>query len=158
MKGKALIARKQTNSKVTNTKGKPMNKINSMLLASTLTACLPAMAAPTYLECAIKHTDGIIEFTVKTDEDTGKITQTNKSGGAFNAEGFYSTNKITYQNSDTGGGVKFTYTYTIDRRDLSLTRLFIVEPANPAYASQIPAKTSTENGVCDIAKPAKRKI
>ena len=158
MKGKTLTAHKPTKPQIIKTKDESVNKINSMLLASTLTACLPAMAAPTYLECAIKNTDGIIEFTVKTDEDTGKITQTNKSGGAFNAEGFYSTNKITYQNSDTGGGVKFTYTYTIDRRDLSLTRLFIVEPANPAYASKIPAKTSTELGVCDIAKPAKRKI
>ncbi|WP_148057923.1 hypothetical protein [Pseudomonas frederiksbergensis] len=135
-----------------------MNKINSMLLASTLTACLPAMAAPIYLDCAIKHADGTIEFTVKTDEDTGKITQTYKSGEAFNAEGFYSTNQISYQTSDIGGGVKITYIYTIDRSDLSLTRLFRAEPANPAYASQIPAKTSTSQGVCEIAKAAKRKI
>ena len=135
-----------------------MNKINSRLLASTLTAGPSAMAAPIYLDCTIKHTGGTIEFTVKTDENTGKITQTNESGGAFNAEGFYSTNQITYQNSDIGGGVKFTYVYTINRSDLSLTRLFIAEPANSAYASQIPAKTSTEHGACDIAKPAKRKI
>ena len=135
-----------------------MNKINSTLLAVTLTAGQSAMAAPIYLDCIIKHTEGTIEFTVKTDEDIGKITQTNKSGGAFNAEGFYSTNQISYQTSNIGGGVKATYIYTIDRSDLSLTRLFRAEPANPEYASKIPAKTSTSQGVCEIAKTAKRKI
>lgn len=135
-----------------------MIKINSVLLATALTAGQPAIAAPIYLDCTIKHTDGTIDFTVKTDEDTGKITQTNKSGGAFNAEGFYSTNQITYQTSEIGGGIKVTYIYTIDRSDLSLTRLFKAEPANPEYASKIPAQTSTSQGVCEIAKAAKRKI
>lgn len=135
-----------------------MNKINILLLVATLTLTSSVIASPIYLDCAIKHSEGVIRFTVKTDEDTGQITQTNEAGGAFNTEGFYSPNDITYQHSDVGGGVKFTYTYTINRSSLSLSRLFRVEPANPAYASQIPAKTSMEQGSCDIAKPVKRKI
>ncbi|MBD9603182.1 hypothetical protein IB252_25520 [Pseudomonas sp. PDM10] len=135
-----------------------MNKINILLLLASLTLTSYVMASPVYLDCVIKHSEGVIKFTVKADEDTGKITQTNEAGGAFNAEGFYSTNDITYQQSDIGGGVKFTYTYTINRSNLSLSRLFRVEPANPEYASQIPAKTSMEQGSCDIAKPVKRKI
>ncbi|MBJ2292362.1 hypothetical protein JFT44_20800 [Pseudomonas sp. MF5691] len=135
-----------------------MNKINALLFSVTFVIGQSATAAPIYLDCTIKHAGGAIEFAVKTDEDTGKITQISKLGSAFNAEGFYSSNQITYQTSDVVGGLKTTYIYTIDRSNLALTRLFRAEPTNPAYAAQIPPKTSTEHGACDIAKQAKRKI
>ncbi|MBI5450272.1 MAG: hypothetical protein HY940_02850 [Gammaproteobacteria bacterium] len=71
----------------------------AIVLASIVTPAL-VYAEPVYLDCYTESQREKEIFSVKLDEDSGKITHTAENGSAFNAEGFFSattTCKIDYQ-------------------------------------------------------------
>ena len=117
-----------------------------------------AHAEPVYLDCKVSSDKEQKKFSVKLDEISGKITHTREDGSAFNTEGFFAANTITYQNISITSGIKITYKYEIDRTDLSVGQVFVVEPSNPEYAMEIPAETTKMNGACRLVEVKKRKI
>lgn len=92
------------------------------------------------------------------DESSGNITHTRENGSAFNADGFFAANSITYQQIDVVSSIKITFRYEIDRKNLKATEAFVAEPVDPTYAAQIPAKTMTMSGGCDLVRVSGRKI
>lgn len=119
---------------------------------------LTVYAKPVYLKCSVSSDKETKSFHSKLDEDSGKITHTNTKGGAFNTEGFFSANTISYQNIILVSELRVTFKYEIDRTDLSITETFVTEPINPKFAAKIPAKTIRMNGICEIEQIKERKI
>ena len=68
-----------------------------------------AHAEPVYLDCKVSSGTEQKKFAVKLDEDSGKITHTRENGSAFNSEGFFAANTITYQDIDIMSGIKITF-------------------------------------------------
>lgn len=116
------------------------------------------LAEPIYLDCEVSKGSEQEKFSVKLDESSGKITHTRDNGSAFNAEGFFAANSISYQKIDIIGGIRVTFRYKIDRTNLSVSKVFVAEPADPKYAAQIPAETTTMDGICSVVKVSGRKI
>lgn len=123
---------------------------------SSILICSVAFAEPVYLDCTIGSGKETRHFSVKLDEATGKITHTNKNGSAYNSEGFFSANEITYQKIIITSGIKVTDQYRINRTDLSVKFNFTVETTE--YRNKIPAKTLGKTGSCKIITVKKRKI
>lgn len=117
-----------------------------------------AHAEPVYLDCKVSSDKEQKKFSVNLDEDSGKITHTRENGSAFNTEGFFAANTITYQDISIMSGIKITYKYEIGRNDLGVLEVFVVEPSNPEYAMKIPSKTIIMNGACSLVEVEKRKI
>ncbi|MCU8037996.1 hypothetical protein ACRN9J_03495 [Shewanella baltica] len=117
-----------------------------------------AFGKPVYLNCSVSSNNETKVFSTKLDEESGKITHLNKGGGAFNAEGFFSANKISYQKVSAGGGIKMTYLYEINRTTLAITETFVAEPSDPKMALTIPASTILMSGACEIEEVGERKI
>lgn len=115
-------------------------------------------AKPVYLKCDVSGETSATTFNVKIDEDTGKITHTAHNGSAFNAVGFFSANKISYQNLTISGAIKMTLLYEIDRTNLNASQTFSLEPTDPSLASKETVATSTMSGKCEIEEIATRKI
>src|SRR3989442_10757702 len=86
-----------------------------------------AYAEPVYLKCSITLEKEKSNFSVKIDEGSGKITHTQEGGDAFNTEGFFAVNEITYQKIGLDGGIKITQQYKVDRTDLSVRYIVTLE-------------------------------
>lgn len=119
-----------------------------------------AFAEPAYLECSSKNADGVESlYSIKLDESTGKITHTHGNGSAFNADGFFSANEITYKSVRDSGGLLISDQYTIDRSSLGITRTLSTEPADPSFRAQMPRKIIMNvAGTCELAQIKNRKI
>jgi len=126
--------------------------IMAILLTSTLTL---ADAEPVYLSCYLNTEDGKNTFTVKLDESNGKVTHTRENGSAFNAEGFFSANTITYKVTVAASKMIVSSKYAIDRMDLSLNRVFRID-MDPEFS--LPPTVNEDNGACEIMEIKKRKI
>jgi hypothetical protein len=113
-------------------------------------------AEPIYLDCETKGEDSR-NFAVKLDEANGKITHTRSGGYAFNAEGFFSANKVTYQHIDLVGVlVKITDKFEIDRSDLSIVNITSMESV--PYPDKVPSEVIEVKGSCKVVSIKKRKI
>lgn len=117
-----------------------------------------ASGKPIYLSCKVSDGKDTKEFNTKLDEQSGKVTHTDKSGEAFNAEGFFAANKISYQRINIGGGIKISFIYEIDRTTLNVNEVFSAEPSDPKMALEIPGTKSMMSGSCEIQEVTKRKI
>lgn len=115
-------------------------------------------ADPVYLSCTLSSEDEVSKFQVALNEDSRKITHTNDDGFAFNTEGFFTLDTISYQRISDMGASRMIVKYIIDRRDLSLVNDIVVEATNPEVAKKIPAQTITRSGFCEIQKAGKRKF
>lgn len=115
-------------------------------------------ADPVYLNCTVSSEEGESNFQVALDEDSKKITHTSETGSAFNTEGFFTFNSITYQRIRYLGSSRLTFKYIIDRRDLSLVSELVVEAIDPKVAMKSPTKTITNSGFCEIQKAGNRKF
>ncbi len=115
-----------------------------------------SFAEPIYLDCQVASKTEQKKFAVKLDEASGKITHTYEKGDAFNAEGFFSANSISYQNIILTSGLKITFRYEIDRTNLKAKQFFEVASADPKI--DVPAQTSTMDGICSVVKVGSRKI
>ena len=115
-----------------------------------------AKAEPIYLDCFTKfENDPEKKFSVKLDEETGKITHTG-SNSAFNADGFYGPNKISYQNiSSVGSGILMIRKLVINRTTLMIEETFTVKSTRSNIDSKsIPPAT----GFCSVIEVSDRKI
>jgi hypothetical protein len=113
-------------------------------------------AKPVYLACYAGEGKERHDFTVKIDEATGKISHTSKNGAGFNAEGHFSPNEITYQQTTVVSGTEVTVQFRIDRMNLSVKRIFSARSMeSPAQVNSPPIETT---GTCAIVEVKNRKI
>jgi hypothetical protein len=130
------------------------------LLMAVAIMCTPACvpAAPVYLDCSLASESETREYAVKLDEDSGKITHTWAGGSAFNAEGFFAANTISYQQITVMGKIGVTLKIEIDRTNLTVKETTVIKVVDPKYAAKIPPTASDIFGLCEIATTRNRKI
>ena len=124
----------------------------TMLLAPVL-----VNAEPIYLKCTTAaDKDGSRVFEVKLDEATGKITHTGKEK-AFNADGFFESNAISYKNVYIVDDVSQITTVNIDRTNLKVKIEVITEAVDPKKRG--PRRGyDLDRGTCEIVEVKSRKI
>jgi hypothetical protein len=135
--------------------------MNRFLLVPLLSlVALDGLAAPIYLKCNTASVDEKQTFAVALDEATRKVTHTHENGAAFNAEGFFSVDKIKYKAVDLldRGNVTMTRQYEIDRTTLAIVHTLHAGPTEEQYRALVPPVTSSYKGTCTVVKAAKRKI
>lgn len=132
----------------------------SAALAACLSLAPPyAWSANVYLECVATYDEGSKRFSVALDESTRKVTHTYvDTGSAFNAEGFFSAQTITYQSVSISGGIENVFKYSIDRSTLQVTEEFSATPTDPRIASKLPGVFFSGSGLCEIIDTSDRKI
>lgn len=128
------------------------------LLLSLLIFPIQTIAKPAYLNCLISSEKSKLEFHVRLDEDTGKVTHTNADGSAYNVVGFFTASAISYQYSSVVGGIKLLFKHEIDRATLKVKRDFLAEPLEVEFRSKIPAINESLNGECIIQEVQGNKI
>ena len=124
-------------------------------------ALIPSItnAEPSYLDCKVSSDTDQKEFSLKLDEDSGKITHTGNRGTAFNTEGFFAANKVSYQKvTFIRREAKVTYKYEINRTNLNVKEVFILEAIDPKMAEKFPSTTTIMNGSCQLLEVQERKI
>jgi hypothetical protein len=65
-------------------------------------------------------------LSAKIDEASGKITHARKDQLAFNIEGFFSPNEISYKYIDRNQYTELTEQFTIDRSKLTVISIYVV--------------------------------
>ena len=114
-------------------------------------------AKPVYLVCTTTYQgDPPSAFSVSIDEETGKVTNSYSTGTAFNADGFFSANEVSYKSVSCGGGMCMTSQFTIDRRTLAVRKVFRIEAINSKLG--IPPKDLVSSGQCAIEEVGERKF
>ncbi len=124
----------------------------SILALAISLATSAAHSEPIYLTCS---SDGETRFSVKLDESNGKITHTRESAGiydaigsAFNAEGFFSANEISYQNISFHDPFKNIDQYKINRTDLSYAHTHTIT-SNLRGITMPPSTVESSYGLVD---------
>ena len=107
-----------------------------------------ANAEPLYLNCKIEMGSEIKNISVKIEEDTNKITHTHSHGSDFNADGFFTNNKISYQKITNWEGIRITELYTINRLDLSIQYDFAATPI--IYSEHVAGVYEKYSGNCQV--------
>ena len=117
-----------------------------------------AYAEPVYLDCSHSSGSETLRFSVKLDEETNKITHTNEDGSAFNTDGFFTADNISYQKISFIQGVKVVQKYTINRIDLSVQKQ--VSAGSVKFPDKMPMEViGVTSGTCSIVTvDKKRKI
>lgn len=130
------------------------------VLGITLIISLPSIvvAAPIYLDCVISGEEEALNYSVKLDESSGRVTHTWTDGSAFNSEGFFSANTISYQEIMIVQEIKITMRYEINRSTLMANRQSNIEALNPEYASLVPTSIDLMKGTCTVVNVEDRKI
>ena len=111
---------------------------------------------PIYLDCYVADEEERQEFTVKVDEETGKINHTRKRGSGFNADGFFASNEITYQEIVVIGRSTSTRQFRINRTNLSIKETITLEAIGTS--SYIGPRIVKYSGTCTIVEVKDRKI
>ena len=128
------------------------------ILALALFSPIIAIADPIFLDCEVSSESEKQSFSVSLDADNGKVTHTHESGSAFNADGFFAANTITYQSFDFTRHIKITFKYEINRTDLSLNQSVTIEPIKKKFHKANPPKTTLSTGICKISEVSELKI
>lgn len=124
--------------------------IRGLAALVTVSGPVVASAESAYLDCEMQGDRGdYFKFQIKVDEGSGKITHTQENGLAFNAEGFFASNTISYQKIDLVGGLKITLRYEINRSTLVVTRSMIIGSGHDG---------SPMTGKCELTRVSDRKI
>ena len=123
---------------------------------STLLSSASSLAKPVYLECEIIADKEKQNFTVKVDEDLGKVTHTFSVGYAFKSEAFFTPDKISYRESKTSYGVKIVRIFDISRVNLNVTQTSQISSAK--FPDEVPVKTLVSNGQCNLVDVEGRKF
>jgi len=131
-----------------------VNRIVFVILGISLSGI--AFAKPIYLECDVHSYEKQQIFTVKVDEDSGKVTHSQPDGFAFNADGFFSADKITYQKIEVNSGIKITLRIEISRTDLSAT--YVTDLVSIQFPNQISNSGTPMVGACKIDEVTERKF
>jgi hypothetical protein len=118
---------------------------------------LPAEAKPVYLSCSTSYkTDAPLQFFVTLDEETGKVTTRYTTGTAFNADGFFSANEVSFKRVSCQSPSCLTDQFTIDRNTLAVKRIFRIEALNPRLGIAPTDMVST--GQCTLEEVGDRKF
>ena len=113
----------------------------------------PSYAKPVYLSCITKYqSDPPRAFTVTLDEETGKVTHRFSTGYAFNADGFFSADEVSYKKVDCSSTC-MTQTFTINRVYLSVTSSMVFSARNVGESKPI-----TTTGTCTLEAAPDRKF
>lgn len=131
-----------------------MNRITFSVLLCLIAS--KTFAEPIYLDCDVASKTESQLFSVKVDEDSGKITHSQPGGYAFNTEGFFGSDKIQYQKIDSISGLRMTRLFEISRVDLSAS--FITKIESIKLPDQVPSDTLVKIGSCKIVKVKERKF
>lgn len=123
----------------------------SALLFST-----SVFAKPVYLECEVIAEKEKQNFTVKVDEDSGKVTHTFSGGYAFKEEAFFTPNKISYSKTTTNYGIRIIRTFDISRINLNVTQTSQI--SSTEFPDKIPAETLVSSGKCNLVDIEGRKF
>ena len=114
---------------------------------------LPSYAKPVYLSCSTTYeTDAPRAFSVTIDEETGKVTHRFSNGLAFNADGFFSANEVSYKKVDCSKTC-MTQTFTINRVDLTVVSSMVISARNVGESPPI-----TTSGTCQFETAPDRKF
>lgn len=121
-----------------------------------------AMAEPIYLNCEITGDNEKEIFQLKLDEATGKISHTRSSGGAFNADGFFSANSISWQQVISASRhTVSTIQYEIDRTTLGVKAAIVVTERDPDDGPNLELgdlELGKKEGSCSKAEVSERQI
>jgi hypothetical protein len=119
---------------------------------------LEVVAAPIYLGCKLDDPKQPRGFSVKLDEESTKVTHTNADGSAFNADGFFAADKVSWQRVSVDQRIKIVYLYEVNRSTLATSETFSLAPLDPKYA-QLAKPPIVTMGVCELVEaPADRKF
>lgn len=123
---------------------------------STLLFSTSVFAKPVYLECEIKADKEKQNFTVKVDEDLGKVTHTFSGGYAFKSEAFFTPNKISYSKTSTNYGVRIIRNFDISRVNLNVTQTSQI--SSTEFPDKVPVETLISKGECNLIDIEGRKF
>ena len=127
-------------------------KTKLFFLSLLTVSSLSVVAEPVYLDCKLNTEKEITSFSVKLDEQSNKITHTYETGSAFNTEGFFTANTVSYKRVQISGSMEFITQYEINREDLSLKYSLNIEPVDKEYLDKVKPINSTNTGSCTIVK------
>ena len=130
------------------------------LIVATAFCCTTAWSDPIYLDCKLPRDRGDFRVQLMIDEASGRISHTQDNGFAFNTEGFFTANTITYQKVDViGGALKIVLVHQINRSTLEYSRVMQAELYDPkAPAASESAEDKAERGRCEVVTTTKRQI
>ena len=134
---------------------------SNLLFAGSMCIFGQAFAAPVYLECDLTNDEGgKSNAQITIDEDTRKITHTDFIGRAFNTEGFFTSNTVSYQKSEINDVSRTVNSYDIDRTTLEYEHNFRMDAADEEIRVSSPdlVVEYTIRGVCAVASTEGRKI
>ena len=123
-----------------------MNKYFLGLVGATFSIFVSAN--PIYLKCIVNDEDDkkVKNFSVSVDESINNVTHTEPSGYSFNAEGFFTADKISYKQTLPG-------TVTISRI-VNISRINL----SASYIIKIGSGQTSAFGSCEIVKVKERKF
>ncbi len=130
----------------------------TIAIAAAIFFASAAYAKPIYLDCILLYKSDRTPFSVKLDEASGKITHTKDDGSAFNTEGFFASNTISYQYAtfSNDNAISRTFKYEIDRTSLKVKRDFVLESVQ--FPDDISPSGFESEGFCRVVEVADRKI
>lgn len=131
-----------------------MNKYFMAILVSVFSPYV--FSEPVYLECEVKSETETLAFSVTLDETSRKITHSQPGGFAFNSEGFFTVDKITYQIIDDFSGVRMVRRFDISRIDLSA--IHTSEISSTQFPDKIAPTVTTMHGLCTILEVQARQF
>jgi hypothetical protein len=115
------------------------------------------LAESKYLECYTEYGGDRSDFTVKIDEDSGKITHTDGLG-AYNTEGFFGPNEIRYKYVEQMvPSIVAVNSYEIDRTTLDIVGYSTVEHTDLRFGGKADP-IGPLVGKCEIVEVKDRKI
>jgi len=116
-------------------------------------------AEPVYLDCKIQNASGSRSFSAKLDETAATVTHTDSAGSAFNAEGVFGHNKVTWRRVVASPPVRMTWTWEVDRSTLEARELFLPEAMDRRLAHQTRQRPTIMTGECQLIEaPPDRKF
>lgn len=121
-------------------------------------AAFEAIAAPVYLDCKLDDPKQPRGFSVKLDEESTKVTHTNADGSAFNADGFFAADKVSWQRVSVAQQIKIVHLYEVNRSTLVTSETFNVAPVDPKYAHLTKPPIVTTGSCSLVEAPADRKF
>lgn len=125
---------------------------------STLLFSANSLAKPVYLECEVKTDKEKQSFTVKVDEDSGKVTHTfsHLNQYAFKAEAFFTADKISYSKVNESHGVKIVRNFEISRINLSVVETSQI--SSTQFPDKLPVENLSSKGSCNVIEVQGRKF
>jgi hypothetical protein len=112
-------------------------------------------AQPVYLNCITDDDNKDYNFTLKSDEYTGKITHTGIKK-TYNAVGFYSPEELSYNIIDISSFFDIRISCNINRNDLSFICLHKLEIVNKTLLNMLNNEGEVSdkkvNGKCELVE------